>query len=206
VQSRLVAGSEPVALAQALLDAAASRTLYIADLDALQGEAIQERTLHALRDALPGTTFWLDAGYANVASARAAAAALGGVTPVLATEALRVRDDALAGRDDLILSLDRRHGRAIDAAGWHEAPALWPQQVIVMTLDRVGADAGPDLAEFARWQQRSPDTRWIGAGGIRDDDDLAACASAGAYAWLVASALHARRLHRGTALASRPLS
>jgi phosphoribosylformimino-5-aminoimidazole carboxamide ribotide isomerase len=34
----------------------------------------------------------------------------------------------------------------------------------------------------------------IGAGGLRHADDLEAAAAAGADAWLVASALHDRRL------------
>ena len=201
VQSRLVAGSEPVAVAHALLDAAGSDTLYIADLDALLGEAPQADLLRRLRDALPGVALWLDAGFRDAASARAQADALGRATPVLGTESLRSRQ-ALAGRSDVILSLDQHHGRALDSAGWWDDADLWPQQVIAMTLDRVGADSGPDLALLQQLRQRAPQRRFIGAGGIRDDADLQACAVAGAHAWLVASALHERRLRGGTRLAT----
>src|SRR4051794_39535754 len=100
------------------------------------------------------------------------------------------------GAANAILSLDRREGERLDAAGCWEQPQRWPQTVIVMTLENVGANAGPDLATLAELRERSPATRFIGAGGIRDEADLHHAAQAGASAWLVASALHDGRLPR----------
>jgi phosphoribosylformimino-5-aminoimidazole carboxamide ribotide isomerase len=71
-----------------------------------------------------------------------------------------------------------------------------------MTLDRVGAFAGPDLAIFDTVRQRAGQRTLIGAGGIRDDRDLVAAAAAGAAAWLVASALHDLRVSPVTAVPS----
>jgi phosphoribosylformimino-5-aminoimidazole carboxamide ribotide isomerase len=119
------------------------------------------------------------------------------VVPVFGSESLRSRAALQgcfgSGRDGL-LSLDRRDGQRLDAAGCWDAPSLWPQRVIVMTLERVGADSGPDLDTLREVQARSPTTRLIGAGGIRHPADLALAAEAGADAWLVASALHDGRL------------
>jgi hypothetical protein len=95
-----------------------------------------------------------------------------------------------------ILSLDRRNGQRLDAAGCWESPALWPSRVIVMTLERVGAGTGPDLATLREVARRSPDTELIGAGGINGEADLALAREAGASAWLVASALHDLKLPR----------
>ena len=63
-----------------------------------------------------------------------------------------------------------------------------------MTLERVGADAGPDLDTLAEVRRKAPQAMLIGAGGIRHPADLARAADAGADAWLVASALHDLRL------------
>jgi phosphoribosylformimino-5-aminoimidazole carboxamide ribotide isomerase len=63
-----------------------------------------------------------------------------------------------------------------------------------MTLDRVGADAGPDLDTLAAIQARAPRARLFGAGGIRGEADLQAARAAGAAGWLVASALHDGKL------------
>jgi phosphoribosylformimino-5-aminoimidazole carboxamide ribotide isomerase len=197
IESTLCAGSDPATVARALVAHCAAPALYVADLDALQGGAPQAAVLGALLAALPATELWLDAGFADAAAAQALRAALGAaggrVVPVFASEALASRAalaEACAHRADVLLSLDRRAGRRLDRAGCWDAPALWPARVIVMTLERVGSAAGPDLATVAALRARSPATRWIGAGGVRDAADLEAAATTGAEAWLVASALH----------------
>lgn len=196
VVSSLCAGSDPVTVAQALCGHTAASVLYLADLDALQGGAVQVEVLRALIAALPGVRIWLDGGFAGVRAVQALMATLGPqvavrIDPVYASESLQ--DVTALGRH-AILSLDRRDGQRLDPAGCWDQPALWPARVIVMTLERVGADAGPDLDTLAEVQRRSPAARLIGAGGVRDANDLLAARRAGAVAWLVASALHDGRL------------
>lgn len=201
IVSQLAAGSAPVELSRALCAHTGAAQLYIADLDALRGGAVQLGVLREILQALPTIELWLDAGFADAAAAAALAAALGPsaarVRPVFASESLRsaaaLRSLGAAGGDGL-LSLDRRDGRRLDAAGCWDAPQHWPRRVIVMTLERVGADSGPDLDTLREVQARSPQTLLIGAGGIRDEGDLQRAAAAGAHAWLVASALHDGRL------------
>lgn len=201
IVSSLCAGSDPVELARALCRHCDSRQLYAADLDALMGGQAQHDIVRAVLRALPELELWLDAGFADAAMADAARERIGSVAqrvvPVYGSESLRSRaalQGCFAGGRDGLLSLDRRDGQRLDEAGCWEAPALWPQRVIVMTLERVGADAGPDLDTLHEVQARSPATRLIGAGGIRDAADLERAGAAGAHAWLVASALHDGRL------------
>jgi phosphoribosyl isomerase A len=68
--------------------------------------------------------------------------------------------------------------------------------VIVMTLERVGSGAGPDLGTLKDVQALAPAARLVGAGGLRSMADLALAAEAGAAAWLVASALHDLQIPR----------
>ncbi len=198
IVSQLVPGSDPATLARALCDHCASRHLYIADLDALMGGVAQQAVLRELLDALPGVEFWLDAGFADVAAARALRAAVGDdarrIVPVFASESLRSLDELQVLDGSAMLSLDRRGDERMDRAGCWDAPQLWPERVIVMTLERVGADAGPDLDTLRAVQALSPRTRLIGAGGIRDAADLERARDGGAAGWLVASALHDGRL------------
>jgi phosphoribosylformimino-5-aminoimidazole carboxamide ribotide isomerase len=76
---------------------------------------------------------------------------------------------------------------------------VWRGGVIVLPLVGVGADAGPDLDALRDVQARAPSAHLIGAGGIRDAQDLARAQAAGAHAWLVASALHDGRLAAASA-------
>ena len=196
VESRLCAGSDPITVARALCEHCATRQLYVADLDALTGRPAQAPALRALLQAIPGLDLWLDAGFSGRASADALQRDLdaGPWVPVFGSESLASREElarCFAGQPDAgVLSLDRRDGRKMDAAGCWEAPDLWPARVIVMTLERVGAGAGPDLQTLAEVRAKSPSTFMVGAGGIRNAADLEAARAAGAGAWLVASALH----------------
>lgn len=200
MQSRLAAGSEPLALARALLAhpccAGGTPTLYVADLDAILGGAVQLALLRELMRQLPRLELWLDAGLADAAAAHTVNQALGPAAarlrPVFGSESLRdtAALDGITRVPRAVLSLDTRLNRALDPAGAWSRPEHWPGTVIVMTLDRVGAATGPDLAQLHDLRARRPASTWVGAGGIRNAADLAAAQAAGASAWLVASALH----------------
>lgn len=204
IESALCRSAQPRVVARVLCEYTASRVLYLADLDALLGRAAQTALVVDLLDELPDDVLlWVDAGFRNRASADAWLAALGPgaarALPVFGSESLASREDfeqCFASQAPGLLSLDRRHGRALDPSGCWDLPSLWPQQLIVMTLDRVGADAGPDLDTLTQVRQRAPNATLVGAGGVRNADDLAAARKAGAHAWLVASALHDLRLPR----------
>ena len=200
IASALCGSAEPTAVAARLCEHCATDTLYLADLDALQGGAVQLDALAALLHALPALRLWLDAGFTAPAALRAALKGLAArgadaarVTPVLASESWASLDglrEALSARPQPLLSLDRRGGAALDAAGLWSAPPCWPERLIVMSLDRVGAAEGPDLEALAAVRALAPRATLIGAGGIRHAGDLRAAAAAGAAGWLVASALH----------------
>ena len=206
IVSRLAAGSAPPDIARALLAAAPpppgqGPVLYVADLDAIQGGAPQWAALLELLQAQPALCLWLDAGFAEAAAVRALRARLGPaaarVRPVYGSESLASAAalDEVAQDPSAILSLDSRLQRPIDPAGSWQRPHAWPRTLIVMTLDRVGMGSGPDLGTFARLRALAPDRTWIGAGGVRDAQDLRAAEAGGAAGWLVASALHDGSLH-----------
>ncbi len=205
ITSALCGSSEPLSVARILCRHCAATRLYVADLDALQGGAVQLGALRTLLDGLPDLELWLDAGFADAAAAAATLAGLAQhaqrVVPVFGSESLRSAaalaacfPQPVVSLPEPVLSLDRRDGQRLDAAGCWDASALWPRRVIVMTLERVGADSGPDLDTLAEVRRKAPGAMLIGAGGIRHAADLASAATAGADAWLVASALHDLRL------------
>jgi len=205
IESALCASSDPVTVARILVDHCAARQLYVADLDALMGGQAQCDVLRELLVALDGIELWVDAGFVDADAASALRAQLAPlsqrIVPVFASESLRSRAALVECRDRFgaagaVLSLDRRDGQRLDPAGCWDAMALWPQRVIVMTLERVGSGAGPDLETMAQLHREAPATTLVGAGGVRSADDLARGREAGAGAWLVASALHDLQLPR----------
>ena len=69
VRSRLCQDADPLRLARRLCEHCVTDTLYVADLDALRGEAVQIELLGRLLAAQPRLQLWLDAGFADAAAA-----------------------------------------------------------------------------------------------------------------------------------------
>ena len=103
-----------------------------------------------------------------------------------------------------MLSVDLRGGGLISpdpelagrepAAAAPLARALGVRELLVIDLARVGSGSGPQLEAVAELAAALPGVAIYAGGGVRDDDDLRALASAGATGALVATALHEGRL------------
>ena len=166
IASRLCDGAEPAMVARALVAHCAAQQLYVADLDALQGGAAQIGALRAVLQALPQVEVWLDAGFADRGGLGSAATTTRRRTrrawsaSSAASRCARARPSRVRHViAQAVLSLDRRDGRRLDAAGCWDLPALWPRRVIVMTLEQVGADAGPDWPRCAACRRARPARR-----------------------------------------------
>jgi HisA/HisF family protein len=195
IQSPLCDTADPVDVARALLRAVPARCLYIADLDAIEGRASNREALRRITRACAAVELWVDAGF-STEPATAAFLDQGIGRPVLGTESQS--DETLVCRlgDRAILSLDRRGDAPLGPARLHEDASLWPRDVIVMTLARVGTGAGPDLRAIAEAKRQAPDVNVFAAGGLRGPEDIASLIAAAAAGALVASAIHDGRLRR----------
>jgi phosphoribosylformimino-5-aminoimidazole carboxamide ribotide isomerase len=201
----LAATSDPLDVARGLLGVHPFTTLYVADLDAIEGKGDNGTALRRITHGCPGVSLWVDNGIAAAAAAaRWLDAGLGSL--VLGSETQRdaslVR--ALAGDDRIILSLDFRGDTFQGPSTILDDPAAWPARVIAMTLARVGSGAGPDLDRLAAVRRSALGRRIYAAGGVRDAADLAALARAGIAGALVATAMHDGRLGRAELEAITP--
>lgn len=196
--SRLCPVSEPLAVVDCLLQLYAWPVLYLADLDAIEGRGDHRGQVEDLAARWPLLELWVDAGPRTLELCRGLARA----RPVIGSEscagapALRaaLRAAAPAGA---LLSLDWRGGALLGPEEFGRDAAHWPAEVLVMELDRVGADAGPDLERLRRLRALAgAHRRLYAAGGVRDRADLEAVAALGCAGALVASALHEGRLGR----------
>jgi phosphoribosylformimino-5-aminoimidazole carboxamide ribotide isomerase len=204
VQSQLCKGAGPDEIVDALLRLHPFRTLYVADLDAIQHQGSNRAVLTRLHARLPDIRFWVDAGIAETSALeRWIAAGLG--RPVIGSESLVDAEFLAAARDrdpGTILSLDFLGGE------FRGPPALlahperyWPQRVLAMNLQRVGSRLGPDFELVVELARRVAGCQVYAAGGVRFMDDLEQLAKAGARGALIASALHDGRI--GTAELTR---
>ena len=121
--------------------------------------------------------------------------------PVIGSESLTSLEacaDLLRAVPDAILSLDTRDDVALGPSALFNEPELWPQRVIVMTLDRVGGGQGPALERLQTTLAQAAGKQVIAAGGVRNADDLDTLAEMGVYAVLIATAIHDGTLDRAT--------
>jgi phosphoribosylformimino-5-aminoimidazole carboxamide ribotide isomerase len=179
-------------------------TIYIADLDAIEGRGSHSGLIAELEAAFPEISFWIDCGIGTNAEASAWLAAHRGDL-VLGSESLR--DAGLIARlprsPRSVLSLDFRGEEFQGPARLAQDEALWPARLIVMALTRVGSGAGPDFDRLLDILAKAADRHTIYvAGGVRGPEDLRLLEKAGVAGVLVASALHdgrigARHLRQG---------
>jgi phosphoribosylformimino-5-aminoimidazole carboxamide ribotide isomerase len=195
IVSPLSPTSNPADVMRGLLSVHPFTTVYIADLDAIEGTGCNEPVLHRLRAEFPALAFWVDSGIADVAAAkRWLDAGLGDL--VIGSESQK--DMALlgdlAGHGRTVLSLDFRGDTFQGPPALLDDDGAWPQRLIVMTLARVGSGSGPDLDRLCAIRDAAPGHDIYAAGGVRGSADLAALRSAGMAGALVATSLHDGRL------------
>lgn len=198
VRSLLCQGAEPAAVIAGLLSLHDFRTLYVADLDAIQARGDHRALIERLRAAFPALEFWVDAALHEAASLVAwRQAGLG--RPIVGAESLPdggalARIAAALSAEDWILSLDFRTDVFLGPTAVLERNELWPRDVIAMNLAKVGSGEGPDVELLHRLAARAGGRRIHAAGGVRHLADLRVAQEAGADGALVATALHDGRL------------
>ncbi len=210
--SRFGCGSQPSAVARALVRHLGARGVYLADLDAIAGAEPAWQVYRAVLDQ--GLELWVDAG---PRTARAAArlgefrSAGRDLSAVIAGLESLVDPAALAelvvtvGPRRLVFSLDLFAGRPwTTAPGWRDldarqVAALAAQagvvRTIVLDIATVGTSGGlASLPLCAQLRDMFPAWQIVTGGGVRGVDDLQAAAGAGCDAVLVASALYEGRI------------
>lgn len=185
IKSPLCSSSSIFAVMDAFLDLHDFDTFYIADLNAINRQGDHAEQIYELSKRYGGIEFWLDNGcqLTDVDEPRPP-----NLTPVIGTESQYHIGEK--PRQDFILSLDFTSEDRLGDPLLFENKALWPQDIIIMTLARVGSHSGPDVVKLAEYKQKHPDKQFIAAGGIRDGNDLNQLQNIGIDKVLVASALH----------------
>jgi phosphoribosylformimino-5-aminoimidazole carboxamide ribotide isomerase len=212
VESILTASTvgDPAALLRAYRRRLGATACYVADLDAIQGGAIQRALLRELAELETGFAgaILVDAGaYTPESALEVLATGASGV--VIGLETLRAMPDLRrivrqVGAARLVFSLDLLNGRplrhpALEASLGEvtdpvelaaEAAEAGVTTMVVLDLARVGMGRGLDLGLLERLRGRFRSLRLLAGGGVRHREDLERLRDAGCDGVLVASAIH----------------
>jgi len=204
LRSNIVASTDPVVVAKALIDLVGPEELYLADLDAIAGAEPAYGIYQRLVDA--GIRLCVDAGPQTPVTGWRLQEIVGCLVLGLETNPDPKRAALLrrvTGPRDIIFSLDMRGRKLLgNLTGWavpDDQPFLIAQKVydlgirriIVLDLERVGVGRGTGTEHLCHAIKKAyPDMEVIAGGGIRNREDAEWLAHVGVDAVLVASALH----------------
>ncbi len=184
--------SDPFAVIDAFLSIQRFDIFYIADLNAIGGSGNHDLLIARLIEKYPTITFWVDCGYRRNFYANSQTL---NFVPVLGSESLQQSNlDQIDPSWYFILSLDFSATGKLGPEELFGDSRFWPETIILMTLQRVGSNSGPDLQLLTDYRLRYPEKKIIAAGGIRHIQDLLNLKQAGIDHVLIASALHARQI------------
>ncbi len=186
INTDLCKSSDIFRVIDAFLGIYAFDTFYIADLNAITDQGNHNLLIAEVLTRFPQISFWIDQGYQKYNEQPR------NMLPVLGSESYSNENisEIFAYKNNFILSLDYSTLGALGASSLFTDISFWPENIIIMTLERVGSHRGPDLDRLSEFCRRNPDKNFIAAGGIRHKQDLQALAEAGIDQALVASALH----------------
>lgn len=184
-------------VARTLLELYPFRSLYIADLDAIQGIGNHVAEIEMLHRTFPHIDLWLDAGIRHASQWKFDE--YPGIKCIIGSEGLESLDQYLQitaeiPMNNLLLSLDFNAAGFMGPHTLLQHPQLWPRRVICMTLARVGSHDGPDFNKLEEMSTLAGERFVYAAGGIRHIEDLHRLKEQGASGTLLASALHDGRI------------
>ena len=189
IKTDLCKSSDVFEIIQAFVTTYHFDTVYIADINAITQQGNHHGLINKVLAHFPDLRFWIDSGYRHH---KEEIHQTDHYLPVLGSESYR--DDTIFELhffgNKFILSLDFSMSETMGSAKLFSSPELWPDSVIIMTLDRVGSHKGPDFVKLTAFCNRYPHKNFIAAGGIRNQQDLIDLKRIGIRQALIASALH----------------
>ena len=177
------------------------KTLYIADLNAIQSLENNGHShiniLEEINAAFPDVKLWVDAGINTEEKARKWCQPY--TQLILGSECFSTIEQyqSLASKlkEPFTLSLDYSLQGSLGPNKLIKNSRYWPKDIIAMTLEKVGTNAGPDIKTIKNIMSTTSSSHAVyAAGGIRDTKDLIDLKHLGVNGALLASALHNKQI------------
>jgi len=187
IQSNLSTSSVINDVLNGFLSIYAFKTIYIADLNAITHSGSNENIINKIVSENKHIEFWVDNGtkIENILDSYPA-----NYNPVIGSENQN-GESVTKILSSCILSLDFFPKQGYTGPKeLIENPAFWPQNIIIMTLDRVGNNNGTDIEKLKNFRAKFPEKNFIAAGGILNEADLENLEKIGINHALIASAIH----------------
>jgi phosphoribosylformimino-5-aminoimidazole carboxamide ribotide isomerase len=193
LQTSLCESNSPEDIVQAFVSSYPFKTIYIADLDAIERQSNNDQIIRQLHDKFQSVTFWVDHGLSSSTDLKNQCCGqyvLGSETNI-SPDTL---NEIITISPDIILSLDFQTNIFLGDRNLLQKTSLWPGRIIIMSLAHVGSDNGPDYELISSLIKTAGDRKIYVAGGVRHETDLELLNNMGIDGVLIATALHTQRI------------
>ena len=197
LRTSLSESNSPENIVQAFINSYPFKTIYIADLDAIEGRTNNNQLIDGLHESYQSLTFWVDQGISSTKELDSLSRrqhVIGSETNIT-PETL---DEMITLTPDIILSLDFQTNIFLGNQDLLQKTDLWPERIIIMSLANVGSNKGPDYELISRLKETAGERKIYVAGGVRDETDLQLLNQMSIDGVLIATALHTQNIKSDT--------
>ncbi len=204
IKSNLSHSSTISDVVDAFLNIFPFKNIYIADLNAITGSGDNQNIIDTTIKNYSSIEFWVDKG----------------INPQELSVITDIKYRLILGSEsqnpnyfkninkplnNYLLSLDFFPSKGyVGPKELLNSADLWPTDIIIMSLDRVGKNSGPDMEKLQFFCKNYPSKNFIAAGGVRHKQDLINLKKMGIKHALVASALHSGEINSETLIKLNP--
>lgn len=194
IQSSLCASSHPLEVVRSYIGLYPFRTLYVADLDAIERHGDNREVIRVLGLEYPDLEIWLDTGLSLVDHYLKNPDTFS-LRIILSTESLHSASAAASLMKDhpghpFILSVDHRSGELLGSPDILRTRDWWPTDIIILNLDLVGTKEGMSLPGGLNCEGLFDQYNVYYGGGISSLAELMHLKDLGAAGALLATSLH----------------
>lgn len=200
ISSHLCSSANPIEIVNIFLELYDFKSLYIADLDAIQKQGNNIEIIESICSQHPELEIWLDTGV-KLIKHYIEGLQFNSLRLILSTEST----DSISSFNSIIdnypthsflLSIDYLSGNILGLNLLDQPNSKLPTDILVLNLDNVGSNHGIVIPTQINYQSLLNSHKLFYGGGIRNNKDLNKLKKIGFTGALVASALHNGELSR----------
>jgi len=196
ITSAISSNCKPETILSAFFKLYPFKIIYIADLDAIQGNGNQSKLINKFATKYKECEFWVDAGIQQILTRKLDDMSKN-IKYILGSEnniALHDYEETIKSNPSILLSLDFNENGLINNSYLLNNSSIWPKKVIVMMLHRVGSNDGVDTKHLENIVALNKNSEIYVAGGIKNSNDIKILNSKNIKGCLIATALHQQKI------------
>ena len=200
INSKLCPSSDPMDIINCFLKLNSFKTIYIADLDALEQLNENTKIIESICITFPHLEIWLDTGVSFV-NQYLNKSYYDNLRLILSSESINSSSELETFVNNykqrrFILSLDFKSGEILGSKELLQNKQQWPSDIIILNLDNVGTNYGVNVPRQLKNLELFRTHNIFYGGGIRDQKDIYELDKLGAAGALISTSLHNKTINK----------